>query len=146
MNLPIFQHRMIRMLDVQELLQQLQKSQPAYWVVALRKYRYGLIPMTEGALADSPSDCSHGDESTRRGLKRRMMNHPQSRLASQQQQDDVRTAWMAAKHIEFLMWPGVQTISVMTISFIYFVSSLRVRRMKLFMPAGGEFLMDSMKR
>ena len=39
----------------------------------------------------------------------------------QQQQDDVRTAWMAAKHIEFLMWPGVQTISVMTIAFIYFV-------------------------
>ncbi len=28
---------------------------------------------------------------------------------------------MAAKHIEFLMWPGVQTISVMTIAFIYFV-------------------------
>ncbi|KAB8287172.1 multidrug ABC transporter ATP-binding protein [Bifidobacterium ramosum] len=39
----------------------------------------------------------------------------------QQQQDDVRTAWMHAKHIEFLMWPGVQTISVMTIAFIYFV-------------------------
>ena len=39
----------------------------------------------------------------------------------QQQQDDVRIAWMAAKHIEFLMWPGVQTISVMTIAFIYFV-------------------------
>ena len=35
--------------------------------------------------------------------------------------DDVRTAWMAAKHIEFLMWPGVQTISVITIAFIYFV-------------------------
>ncbi|PST45696.1 multidrug ABC transporter ATP-binding protein [Bifidobacterium callitrichos] len=42
-------------------------------------------------------------------------------MTFQQQQDDVRTAWMAAKHIEFLMWPGVQTISVMTISFIYFV-------------------------
>ncbi|RSX53105.1 multidrug ABC transporter ATP-binding protein [Bifidobacterium goeldii] len=42
-------------------------------------------------------------------------------MTFQQQQDDVRTAWMAAKHIEFLMWPGVQTISVMTIAFIYFV-------------------------
>ncbi len=28
---------------------------------------------------------------------------------------------MHAVHIQFLMWPGVQTISVMTISFIYFV-------------------------
>lgn len=39
----------------------------------------------------------------------------------QQQQDEVRSAWMRAVHIQFLMWPGVQTISVMTISFIYFV-------------------------
>ncbi|OZG66502.1 ABC transporter ATP-binding protein [Bifidobacterium eulemuris] len=39
----------------------------------------------------------------------------------QQQQSEVRTAWMKAVHIQFLMWPGVQTISVMTIALIYFV-------------------------
>ena len=39
----------------------------------------------------------------------------------QKQQDDVRTAWMRAVHIQTLMWPGIQTISVMTITLIYFV-------------------------
>ncbi|OZG60979.1 multidrug ABC transporter ATP-binding protein [Bifidobacterium lemurum] len=39
----------------------------------------------------------------------------------QQQQSEVRDAWMKAVHIQFLMWPGVQTISVMTIALIYFV-------------------------
>ena len=39
----------------------------------------------------------------------------------QEQQDDVRTSWMKAVHIQFLMWPGIQTISVMTIAFIYYV-------------------------
>ena len=39
----------------------------------------------------------------------------------QAQQNDVRTSWMKAVHIQFLMWPGIQTISVMTIAFIYFV-------------------------
>ncbi|MBM6700042.1 ABC transporter ATP-binding protein [Bifidobacterium pullorum subsp. saeculare] len=39
----------------------------------------------------------------------------------QQQQGEVRSAWMRAVHIQFLMWPGVQTISVATISLIYFV-------------------------
>ena len=39
----------------------------------------------------------------------------------QEQQDDVRTSWMKAVHFQFLMWPGIQTISVMTIAFIYYV-------------------------
>ena len=39
----------------------------------------------------------------------------------QEQQNDVRTSWMKAVHIQFLMWPGIQTISVMTIALIYFV-------------------------
>ena len=39
----------------------------------------------------------------------------------QQQQGEVRHAWMRAVHIQFLMWPGVQTISVSTIALIYFV-------------------------
>jgi len=39
----------------------------------------------------------------------------------QEQQNDVRPSWMKAVHIQFLMWPGIQTISVMTIAFIYFV-------------------------
>ncbi|WP_173552611.1 ABC transporter ATP-binding protein [Bifidobacterium merycicum] len=39
----------------------------------------------------------------------------------QKQQDDVRTAWMRAVHIQTLVWPGIQTISVMTITLIYFV-------------------------
>ncbi len=38
----------------------------------------------------------------------------------QEQQNDVRTAWMKAVHIQFLMWPGVQTIATMTIAFIYY--------------------------
>ena len=38
----------------------------------------------------------------------------------QEQQNDVRTSWMKAVHIQFLMWPGIQTISVMTIAFINF--------------------------
>jgi ATP-binding cassette subfamily B multidrug efflux pump len=37
----------------------------------------------------------------------------------QEQQSEVRSAWMRAVHIQFLMWPGMQTISVMTIAFIY---------------------------
>ena len=39
----------------------------------------------------------------------------------QEQQNDVRTSWMKAVHIQFLMWPGIQTISVMAIAFIYYV-------------------------
>lgn len=39
----------------------------------------------------------------------------------QQQQGEVRAAWMRAVHVQFLMWPGVQTISVMTICLIYFL-------------------------
>ena len=38
----------------------------------------------------------------------------------QEQQNEVRKAWMKAVHIQFLMWPGIQTISVMTIAFIYY--------------------------
>ena len=36
----------------------------------------------------------------------------------QEQQNDVRTSWMKAVHIQFLMWPGIQTISVMTIALV----------------------------
>lgn len=43
----------------------------------------------------------------------------------QEQQGDVRRAWMRAVHIQFLMWPGVATISMMTIAFIYFVGVTR---------------------
>lgn len=39
----------------------------------------------------------------------------------QEQQGEVRKAWMKAVHIQFLMWPGIQTISVTTIAFIYYV-------------------------
>jgi ATP-binding cassette subfamily B protein len=39
----------------------------------------------------------------------------------QEQQSDVRSAWMKAVHIQFLMWPGVQMVSTMTIAFIYYV-------------------------
>ncbi|MCH4160395.1 MAG: ABC transporter ATP-binding protein/permease [Bifidobacterium sp.] len=39
----------------------------------------------------------------------------------QEQQGEVRKSWMTAAHIQFLMWPGVQNISTMTIAFIYYV-------------------------
>ncbi|MFT8648850.1 MAG: ABC transporter ATP-binding protein [Bifidobacterium psychraerophilum] len=39
----------------------------------------------------------------------------------QEQQGEVRKSWMTAVHIQFLMWPGVQNISTMTIAFIYYV-------------------------
>ncbi|NMN01070.1 multidrug ABC transporter ATP-binding protein [Bifidobacterium sp. DSM 109958] len=39
----------------------------------------------------------------------------------QEQQGEVRRAWMRTVHIQFLMWPGIQTISVTTISLIYYV-------------------------
>ena len=39
----------------------------------------------------------------------------------QEQQGAVRSAWMRTVHIQALMWPGIQTISVMTIAFIYYV-------------------------
>mgnify|MGYP002516975902 CR=1 FL=1 len=39
----------------------------------------------------------------------------------QEQQGQVRDAWMRAVHIQTLMWPGIQTISVMTIALIYYV-------------------------
>lgn len=35
--------------------------------------------------------------------------------------NDYRTSWMKAVKIQFLMWPGVQNISVMTMCLIYFV-------------------------
>ncbi|MCH4209886.1 ABC transporter ATP-binding protein [Bifidobacterium sp.] len=38
----------------------------------------------------------------------------------QGQESDVRSAWMKAVHIQFLMWPGVQIISSSTIAFIYY--------------------------
>ena len=39
----------------------------------------------------------------------------------QEQQDGVRRTWMHAVHIQFLMWPGVNVISTMTIAFIYYI-------------------------
>ena len=39
----------------------------------------------------------------------------------QEQQNEVRSAWMRAVHVQTLMWPGIQTISVMTIALIYYV-------------------------
>ena len=39
----------------------------------------------------------------------------------QEQQSEVRSAWMRAVHVQFLMWPGVQVIAFSTIAFIYFV-------------------------
>lgn len=39
----------------------------------------------------------------------------------QEQQGEVRRAWMHAVHIQFLLWPGVAVISTMTIAFIYYV-------------------------
>ena len=39
----------------------------------------------------------------------------------QEQQGAARSAWMRTVHIQTLMWPGIQTISVMTIAFIYYV-------------------------
>ena len=35
--------------------------------------------------------------------------------------DEYRTAWMKAVKIQFLLWPGVQIISVLTTSLIYFI-------------------------
>lgn len=35
--------------------------------------------------------------------------------------DEYRTAWMKAVKIQFLLWPGVQNISVLTTSLIYFI-------------------------
>ena len=43
----------------------------------------------------------------------------------QEQQSDVRGAWMKAVHIQFLMWPGVQLIAATTIAFIYYVGIMR---------------------
>lgn len=39
----------------------------------------------------------------------------------QDQQGQVRKAWMHAVHIQFLMWPGVQNISTITIALIYYL-------------------------
>lgn len=39
----------------------------------------------------------------------------------QEQQSEVRAAWMKAVHIQFLMWPGVQLIATSTVAFIYYV-------------------------
>lgn len=39
----------------------------------------------------------------------------------QEQQSEVRSSWMKAVHIQFLMWPGIQTISAMTIALVYYV-------------------------
>ncbi|MCI1223557.1 MAG: ABC transporter ATP-binding protein/permease [Bifidobacterium subtile] len=41
--------------------------------------------------------------------------------AFQEQQGDVRSAWMKAVHIQFLMWPGVQIISSTTIALLYYI-------------------------
>lgn len=39
----------------------------------------------------------------------------------QDQQGQVRKAWMKAVHIQYLMWPGVQNISTITIALIYYL-------------------------
>jgi ATP-binding cassette subfamily B protein len=39
----------------------------------------------------------------------------------QEQQGSVRWHWMRAVHIQFLMWPGVQNISTMTVALIYYI-------------------------
>lgn len=39
----------------------------------------------------------------------------------QEQQGQVRSAWMQAVHIQYLMWPGVQNISTITIALIYYL-------------------------
>lgn len=39
----------------------------------------------------------------------------------QEVSNDYRTSWMKAVKIQFLMWPGVQNISVLTMCLIYFV-------------------------
>ncbi|MFT8357781.1 ABC transporter ATP-binding protein [Bifidobacterium aquikefiri] len=44
----------------------------------------------------------------------------------QEQQSDVRASWMKAVHIQFLMWPGVQVISSMTIALIYYLGIMHV--------------------
>ncbi|WP_314688433.1 ABC transporter ATP-binding protein [uncultured Bifidobacterium sp.] len=47
-------------------------------------------------------------------------------MAFQRQQGEVRDFWMKAVHIQMLMWPGVQTISTMTIAFLYYVGIMGV--------------------
>ena len=44
----------------------------------------------------------------------------------QEQQGEVRSAWMRAVHIQSLMWPGVQIISTMTIALLYYVGVMGV--------------------
>lgn len=39
----------------------------------------------------------------------------------QEVSEDYRTSWMKAVKVQFLMWPGVQNISVLTMCLIYFV-------------------------
>ena len=39
----------------------------------------------------------------------------------QEQQGQVRSSWMRAVHIQYLMWPGVQNISTITIALIYYL-------------------------
>ncbi|MBI0144252.1 ABC transporter ATP-binding protein [Bifidobacterium sp. W8116] len=39
----------------------------------------------------------------------------------QEQQGQVRSSWMRAVHIQYLMWPGVQNISTITITLIYYL-------------------------
>ena len=39
----------------------------------------------------------------------------------QEQQGQVRNSWMRAVHIQYLMWPGVQNISTITIALIYYL-------------------------
>ncbi|WP_300766515.1 ABC transporter ATP-binding protein [uncultured Bifidobacterium sp.] len=46
--------------------------------------------------------------------------------AFQEQQGEVRSAWMRAVHIQFLMWPGVQSIATMTIALLYYVGIMGV--------------------
>ena len=39
----------------------------------------------------------------------------------QEQQNNVRTSYMKAVHIQFLFWPGIQIISTSTIALIYYI-------------------------
>lgn len=49
----------------------------------------------------------------------------------QEQQGIVRSQWMKAVHIQSLMWPGVQTISSITIAFIYYVGIMQFGGVKV---------------
>lgn len=93
------------------------------WVRVLRYYQRRAYR----AVSNKQSNLNAYIHESIAGVKTTQMfaQEPKQFAAFQDQQSQVRSTWMTAVRIQFLMWPGVQMISAMTLAFIYYIGVTR---------------------